>query len=217
MSNKSINEIISLSIAGIILGLIIISLIYYPIKLNMLTLEQADRTIAFTHELIDKNNDTFAYSERDKYEKERMKDKLYSDLQDYDYIRGELIENLFFLFSILAISISIIIIGAIYITLSVISIYGESLISRMKNNLKLIPRQNKVTYVPPPVNKFSHEEVKQIVYQLIKAEPETNLFIEDLSNILGFSKKDIQKAVKGLVDEGYIQLGEKGYYSIRSE
>ncbi|MFA5559859.1 MAG: hypothetical protein WDA59_10505 [Methanofastidiosum sp.] len=217
MSNKSINEIIGLSIAGIILGLIIISLIYYPIKLNMLTLEQADRTIAFTHELIDKNNDTFAYSERDKYEKERMKDKLYSDLQDYDYIRGELIENLFFLFSILAISISIIIIGAIYITLSVISIYGESLISRMKNNLKLIPRQNKVTYVPPPVNKFSHEEVKQIVYQLIKAEPETNLFIEDLSNILGFSKKDIQKAVKGLVDEGYIQLGEKGYYSIRSE
>ena len=217
MSNKSINEIIGLSIAGIILSLIIISLIYYPIKLNMFTLEETDRAIAFTHELIQKNNDTFTYSERDKYEKERMKDKLYSDLQDYDYIRGEIMENLFFLYSILTISLSIIIIGAIYITLSVISIYGESLISRMKNNLKLIPRQNKVTYVPPPVNKFSHEEVKQIVYQLIKAEPETNLFIEDLSNILGFSKKDIQKAVKELVDEGYIQLGEKGYYSIRSE
>jgi len=217
MYDKSINKLFGLSVAGIILGLIIISLISYPIKLNKVTLEQADRTIAFTHELIDKNNDTFAYSERDKYEKERMNDKLHSDLQDYDYIRGEIMENLFFLYSILTISISIIIIGAIYITLAVISIYGKSLISRMKNNFKLIPRQNKDTYVPQPVNRFSHEEVKQIVYQLIKAEPETNLFIEDLSTILGFGKKDIQKAVKGLVDEGYIQLGEKGYYSIRVE
>jgi len=217
MPNKSNTKLFGLSITGIILGLIIISLISFPIKLNKVTLEQADRTIAFTHELIDKNNDTIAYSERDKYEKERMNDKLNSDLQDYGYIRGEIIENLFFLYSILTISISIIIIGAIYITLGVISIYGESLISRMKNNLKLIPRQNKDKYVPQPVNKFSHEEIKAIVYQTIKAEPETNLFIEDLSNILGFNKKDIQKAVKGLVDEGYIQLGEKGYYSIRSE
>jgi len=217
MSNKSNTKLFGLSITGIILGLIIISLIYYPIKLNLVTLEQVDRSIAFTHESIDKNNDTFAHSERDKYEKERMDDKLHSDLQDYDYIRGEIMENLFFLYSILTISISIIIIGTLYITLSVISIYGESIISRMKNNLKLIPRQNKVTYVPQPVNRFSHEEVKQIVYQLIKAEPETNLFIEDLSTILGFSKKDIQKAVKELVDEGYIQLGGKGYYSIRVE
>lgn len=217
MSNKSNKELFGLSVVGIILGLIIISLISYPIKLNMFTLEETDRAIAFTNKQIDMNNDTFAYSERDKYEKERMNDKLHSDLQEFDYIRGEIMENLFFLYSILTISISIIIIGAIYITLGVISIYGKSLISRMKNYFKLIPRQNKDTYVPQPVNRFSHEEVKQIVYQLIKAEPETNLFIEDLSTILSFSKKDIQKAVKGLVDEGYIQLGEKGYYTIRSE
>ena len=60
MSNKSNTKLFGLSITGIILGLIIISLIYYPIKLNLVTLEQVDRSIAFTHESIDKNNDTFA-------------------------------------------------------------------------------------------------------------------------------------------------------------
>ena len=217
MSNKLNKKIFGLSITGIILSLIIMSLIYYPIKLNMFTLEETDRAIAFTHELIGKNNDTFAYSERDIYEKERMKDKLYSDLQYYDYIRGEIIENLFFLFSIFTFLSSIIFIGVIYISIDVISIYGESLIKKIKNGLKSKSYPHKVTYVPQPVNKFSHEEIKAIVHQTIKAEPETNLFIEDLSNILGFNKKDIQKAVKGLVDEGYIQLGEKGYYPIRSE
>ncbi len=79
-------------------------------------------------------------------------------------------------------------------------------------------KKNKNTYAPETIDRrLNHEEVKEIVHQTIKAEPEINLFIEDLSNILGFNKKEIKKAVNELSAEGYIELGEKGFCPIYPE
>ncbi len=68
--------------------------------------------------------------------------------------------------------------------------------NRIKPASQSLSQKNKNTYAPEIIDRrFNHEEVKEIVYQTIKAEPETNLFIEDLSKILGFNKKEIKNAV----------------------
>jgi len=81
-----------------------------------------------------------------------------------------------------------------------------------------LSQKNKNTYAPEIIDRrFNHEEVKEIVYQTIKAEPETNLYIEDLSKILGFNKKEIKNAINELSQEGCIRLGEKGFCPVYSE
>ncbi|HNR44800.1 MAG TPA: hypothetical protein PKH80_06510 [Methanofastidiosum sp.] len=89
--------------------------------------------------------------------------------------------------------------------------------NRINSTSQSISQQNKRPYFAKPNQGFGHEDIKQIVYQTIKAEPEINLFIEDLSNILGFNKKEIKIAVNRLSEEGCIRLGEKGFYPVYPE